>query len=332
MVRTKAAGKTEMRGRRGRLSSVATAIRLLKAFSEDEVEIGISALARRLGLAKSTVHRLAVTLVSEGMLEQDRENGKYQLGIALFRLGALVRRRMNVSSEARPYLFDLREKINESVHLAILDETEIMYVYNLESTHAIRSRSDLGVRKPAHSTAEGQAILAFQPQEVIDHVVASGLNAHTPKTVTSPERFLKALAAVRQRGCAIEDEESEIGMVCVAAPIRDDSGAVVAALGLAVRQFAEVDGLVADRHQAGVGRLQHVQRPEHRGLAGAGGTEQNSRRTLLRREVDALQHPVVAERLGQPPDLDLRLHTANLSRRCSRRCCTCESRKQMTQK
>src|SRR5262245_37541331 len=101
MARKKAAGKTDGRGRRERLSSVATAIRLLKAFSEDEVEIGISALARRLGLAKSTVHRLAVTLVSEGLLEQNRENGKYQLGIALFRLGALVRRRMNVSNEAR---------------------------------------------------------------------------------------------------------------------------------------------------------------------------------------------------------------------------------------
>src|SRR6516165_1307399 len=77
-------GNTNGRGRRERLSSVATAIRLLKAFSEDEVEIGISALARRLGLAKSTVHRLAVTLVSEGLLEQNRENGKYQLGIVAF--------------------------------------------------------------------------------------------------------------------------------------------------------------------------------------------------------------------------------------------------------
>jgi DNA-binding IclR family transcriptional regulator len=225
-------GKSEPR-KRERLSSVTTAMRLLKAFSEDEVDIGISALAKRLGIAKSTAHRLAVTLVAEGMLEQDRDSGKYRLGVALFRLGALVRRRMEVSNEARPYLYSLRETINESVHLAILDGAEIMYVYNLESTHAIRSRSDLGVRKPAHSTAEGQAILAFQPPEVIDRVVASGLNAHTPKTVTSPERFLKALAGVRQRGCAIEDEESEIGMVCVAAPIRDDSGAVVAALGLA---------------------------------------------------------------------------------------------------
>ena len=85
------------------------------------------------------------------MLEQDRDSGKYRLGVALFRLGALVRRRMEVSNEARPYLYALRETINESVHLAILDGTEIMYVYNLESTHAIRTRSDLGVRKPAHS-------------------------------------------------------------------------------------------------------------------------------------------------------------------------------------
>src|SRR2546421_5202539 len=223
MARKKAAGKTDGRGRRERLSSVATAIRLVKAFSEDEVEIGISALARRLGLAKSTVHRLAVTLVSEGLLEQDRENGKYQLGIALFRLGALVRRRMNVSNEARPYLFDLREKINESVHLAILDETEIMYVYNLEGTHAIRMRSDVGVRKPAYCTAEGQAILAFQPDDVVERVIQHGLLARTPQTVTDAQALKRVLDGVRQRGCAIEDEESELGMRCIAAPLRNDA-------------------------------------------------------------------------------------------------------------
>src|SRR5258708_40259999 len=134
MARKKAAGNTNGRGRRARLSSVATAIRLLKAFSEDEVEIGISALARRLGLAKSTVHRLAGTLVSEGLLEQNRENGKYQLGIALFRLRALVRRRMNVSNETRPFLYDLREKINGRGHLPIIAETKIMFVYNPKGT------------------------------------------------------------------------------------------------------------------------------------------------------------------------------------------------------
>ena len=233
MANRKATGKTEARAGRERLSSVATAIRLLKAFSEDDDELGISELSRRLGLAKSTVHRLAVTLVSEGLLEQDRDNAKYHLGIALFRLGALVRRRMNVSNEARPYLYDLREKINETVHLAILDGSEIMYVYNLESTQAIRMRSDIGVRKPAYCTAEGQAILAFQPAEVIERVVAAGLAPRTPKTLTAADKFIKALGVVRQRGCAIEDEESELGMVCIAAPIRDDSGDVVAAVGIA---------------------------------------------------------------------------------------------------
>jgi IclR family KDG regulon transcriptional repressor len=217
----------------GRLSSVATAMLLLKAFSEREVEIGISDLAKRLRVAKSTVHRLAVTLVSEGMLEQNPESGKYRLGIALFRLGALVRHRMDVSIEARHLLRELREKANETVHLAVLDDAEIMYVFNLESTQAIRMRSDIGVRKPVYCTAEGLAMLAFQPAEEIEHVIRAGLPPRTPQTITDPAALKKALEIVRQRGCAIEDEESEIGMRCIAAPVRDDSGNVIAAIGLA---------------------------------------------------------------------------------------------------
>jgi DNA-binding IclR family transcriptional regulator len=221
------------RAEAGRLSSVATSVRLLKAFSEEQVEIGISDLARRLGIAKSTVHRLAVTLVADGMLEQNPDTGKYRLGIALFRLGSLVRRRMIMSNEARPLLRELREKVNETVHLAVLDGSEIMYVFNLESTQAIRMRSDVGVRKPAYCTAEGQAILAFQPSEVIERVVGDGLAPRTPQTITDPNKLRKVLDGVRVRGCAIEDEESELGMRCIAAPLRNDAGEVVAAIGLA---------------------------------------------------------------------------------------------------
>ena len=233
MEKKKTGAKTESASKQRRLSSVGTAIQLLKAFSEEQVDIGISELSRRLGVAKSTVHRLAATLAAEGLLEQDHETEKYRLGIALFRLGALVRRRMDVSSQGRPYLYELREKTNETVHLAILDGTEIMYVYNLESTQAIRMRSDLGVRKPAYCTAEGQAILAFQPQAVVDAVIVQGLSPRTPQTITDPAKLIKALAVVRQRGCAIEDEESEIGMRGISAPIRNDAGEVIAAVGLA---------------------------------------------------------------------------------------------------
>jgi len=216
-----------------RLSSVATSIALLKCFSETEVEIGVSSLARQLGVAKSTVHRLAVTLVSEGMLEQNPENGKYRLGIALFSLGALVRRRMNLSSEARQDLFALRNITQETVHLAILDRAEIMYVYNLESTQAIRVNSDIGVHKPAFCTANGRAILAFQGDDRIEAVIAHGLTARAPKTNTKPAHFRKVLAEVRKLGYAIEDEESEAGMRALAAPVRDSSGLVVASVGIA---------------------------------------------------------------------------------------------------
>jgi DNA-binding IclR family transcriptional regulator len=118
------------------------------------------------------------------------------------------------------------------VHLAVLDGSEIMYVFNLESTQAIRMRSDVGVRKPAHCTAEGQAILAFQPVDVIERVMRDGLSRRTPQTVTDPQALKKVLESVRARGCAIEDEESELGMRCVAAPLRNDAGEVVAAIGL----------------------------------------------------------------------------------------------------
>ena len=216
-----------------RLSSVASAIRLLKTFSEGEVELGVTTLARRLGVAKSTAHRLASTLVAEGMLEQNPETEKYRLGIALFGLGALVRQRMNVSNEARPHLFDLREATNETIHLAILDRAAIMYVYDLESTQAIRMRANLGERKPALCTAEGRAMLAFQPRETVEAILAQPFRPRTPGAVVDPVLLRAALDEVRRLGYAREDEQSEIGMRSIAAPIRDATGQAVAAVGMA---------------------------------------------------------------------------------------------------
>jgi len=217
----------------GRLSSVTSALLVLKVFSEEESEIGISSMAKRLGLAKSTVHRLAVTLASEGFLEQNPENGRYRLGLSLFALGALVRRRMDVSNQARPLLGALRDSTQEAVHLAILAQTSIMYLYNLESAQAIGIRSYIGVRKPAFCTCEGRVLLAFGPPELIAGVLQEGLVARTPKTNTDPKALRKTLEEVRQSGYAIDDEESEVGMRGIAAPIRDISGRVIAAVGLA---------------------------------------------------------------------------------------------------
>ncbi|HTJ92031.1 MAG TPA: IclR family transcriptional regulator [Pararobbsia sp.] len=216
----------------GRLSSVTAAIRVLKAFSEEEPEIGISTLAKRLKLAKSTAHRLATSLMAEGLLEQNPETGRYRLGIELFALGTLVRRRLHISNQALPFLHDLREKTDETVHLAILDGTSIIYLFNLESTQAIRMRSYIGVRKPAHCTSEGRVLLAHSSPDIVSRVVKNGLVARTAKTNTNSAALLKLLDQVRIDGVSIDDEESETGMRGLAAPVYDLSGHVIAAISI----------------------------------------------------------------------------------------------------
>ncbi|MCO5063539.1 MAG: IclR family transcriptional regulator [Rhizobiaceae bacterium] len=218
---------------RNRLSSVTTAIRVLKAFSEDEAEIGVSALAQKLKIAKSTVHRLATTLVAEGLLEQNPETERYRLGVALFGLGTLVRRRMDLSTEARPYLFDLRKLTGETLLLGIPSDMEIMYVYNLQSPQALSMKSDIGVRRPAHCTAVGRGIFAFAPEETIEKLLAGPLVRRTPKTVTDPKQLRRILSEVRERGYAIEDEESEPGIRAIAAPVHGPDGAVIGSVGIA---------------------------------------------------------------------------------------------------
>lgn len=219
--------------RRMRLSSVANSIRLTKAFSENEYEMGISALAARLGLAKSTVHRLATTLVEYDILEQNRETGKYRLGLALFELGTLVRRKMDVMSEAQAQIHALADLSGETVQLAILDHLSVLYIRIRESRQAVRMSTGLGSRAPAHCTSVGKALLAYQAPEVIQQVIDNGLQRYTPNTITEGPRLLEELASVRQKGYAIDDEEIESGLRCVAAPIRNHSGRVVAAISVA---------------------------------------------------------------------------------------------------
>ena len=219
--------------KRTRLSSVANSLRLIKAFSEDHYEIGISDLAKRLGLAKSTVHRLASTLLDQGMLEQNAGDGKYRLGLALFELGTLVRRKMDFTMEARPFLRGLLEKAGETVHLAILDHDSVLYVISLESKQALRMGSKVGTRAPVHATAVGKALLAFQPEEEIARFMARGLAPSAPATIVEPKTLQREISGVRARNYAVDDEESEVGLRSIAAPIRNDAGNVIAAISIA---------------------------------------------------------------------------------------------------
>ena len=218
---------------KARLSSVANSIRLLNSFSGGENELGITLLASRLKLAKSTVHRLAATLTAARFLEQNGETGKYRLGLALFELGSLVRRRMDVADAARQKLRELLEMTGETVQLGIIDHHSVLYIYEMESRRAIRMAAAVGARAPLHCTAVGKVLLAAQPEDYVRQVLGLGLTAYTPKTIVRNEQLLETLAEVQQRDYATDDEESETGLRAIASPVRNHTGAVIAAVGLA---------------------------------------------------------------------------------------------------
>jgi DNA-binding IclR family transcriptional regulator len=166
------------------------------------------------------------------LLEQSPESGKYRLGINLFVMGALVRRRLDVSNMSQPFLNVLRERTGETVHLAVMTDTNIIYLYNLESRQAIRMKSYIGTIKPAIFTCEGRAIVAFSGGAMIGKILSGPLVPRTPATETDPVKLSKMLETIRHNGFAIDDEESEQGMRGIGAPIRDISGNVVAAIGI----------------------------------------------------------------------------------------------------
>jgi DNA-binding IclR family transcriptional regulator len=209
-----------------RLSSVANAMLILKSFSASDGELGIIALAARLGLAKSTVHRLASTLMQAGMLEQNPANGKYRLGITAFELGSLARSRMDFYGEAKDTLRALREKTTESVHLAVLRGESVIYLNSLESHSAIKVTAPLGERVSAHTCVEGKVLLAFSEPQRLEAYLRGARNVDV--------RQLRAeLASVLERGYAIGNEEAAIGVRAIAAPFFGADNDVVGAIGLA---------------------------------------------------------------------------------------------------
>lgn len=214
-----------------RLSSVAAAIRLLKVFNEENAELGISTLSRNLRVSKSTVHRLASTLLAEGLLEQDPVTERYRLGLGLFSLGALVRQRLSVTSVAKDLLTDLRDEVRENVELAVLKGHMITYIYDFESPQAVRLRPRLGLSSPAIDSALGMAITAFQDEDKIKAFLNGGESR--PSAARRKELY-QEIEQIRANGFAAEEENAKLGAVCVAAPVYNADGSVSAAIGVTV--------------------------------------------------------------------------------------------------
>lgn len=204
---------------------------LLSAFRPGDGALGVSELARRTDLPKSTVHRLAGNLVDAGLLE--RSGTSLRLGLRLFEIGQLATGHRDLVDAARPVLADLRSATRNSVHLARIEGTEVVYFEVLPGPDAPDLPSRVGGRMPAHATGVGKAILAFSAPAVVDAVISGGLPRLSGRTITSPAILRRQLQRIRDDGVAYEREESGNGTVCVACPILDADGAPIAAVSVA---------------------------------------------------------------------------------------------------
>jgi DNA-binding IclR family transcriptional regulator len=199
--------------------------------------LSLSAIVEATGKPKSSVHRILSTLINVGFVSQDAGTGLYRLTLKVWRLGMSALSEIDVLNVARPYLENLMKETDETVHLSVLDASgDVIYVSKVESPRSIRVQTQIGRLVPSWCTATGRALLAFNPAAA-ENVLSRPRPARTPKSETDPARLRKILSDIAAKGFAITKEENHPEMGGIAAPIRDHSGAVVAACGIAIPSF-----------------------------------------------------------------------------------------------
>jgi DNA-binding IclR family transcriptional regulator len=210
---------------------------ILKAFSREEEELGVTDISRQLSLHKSTVSRLLASLQREGLVEENPVTRKYRLGMVLVTFGGLVLQRLDVTQAARPLMQALSNTTQETVTLAVRDGDEAVNIAQVPSSQMVKHVEWIGRRRPLHCTAVGKVLLAYMPAAELKAIIAGGLHPYTPNTIIDPELLCQELATVGEQGYAVGREEFEVGLNAIAAPVQDNSQAVVAAISVSGPAF-----------------------------------------------------------------------------------------------
>jgi DNA-binding IclR family transcriptional regulator len=206
---------------------------ILHCFTETEDELGVMSISRATGLHKSTVSRLLSSLQNEGFVNKNPDTGKYQLGLGLVNLAGLVLERLNLRDIAQAPLRGLAEHTKETINLTVVNSGECINVESIRSPKSIQYAGQLGRRTPLHCTSTGKVLLAYMDAQERKRVLAPSLTAYTPQTITDHVVLEEdILEKVRQQGYAVAQEEYEEGLSAIAAPIRDHTGAVIAAVSI----------------------------------------------------------------------------------------------------
>lgn len=214
------------------IQSVDRALRMLELFSSQNRELGVTEISKLLGVHKSTAFSIIGTLKNRGFLRQNFENSKYSLGLRILELGNTLEQSMEIRAIAKPEVEKMVNEYKETVHLVVAERGEVVYIDKIESPSAIQILSHVGKRNPMHATGVGKCLLAYLNDDEAEKILSKKLKKYTDNTITDYERLKDELLKIRDRGYSIDDEEMEMGLKCIAAPIRDRSGVVVAAISL----------------------------------------------------------------------------------------------------
>jgi DNA-binding IclR family transcriptional regulator len=207
---------------------------LLKLFSPQHTTWTFDEMVSALGFHKSSVQRIVATLEGHGFLSKvEPRKSIYRLGPEVIFLGNLAEMNLDLRSIARPVMVELVERVQETCYLCVADRHQCLYVEKVECSHPVRIINAVGQRNPMHCTGVGKALLSGMSSDEIDQVIAArGLKAYTPNSITRTRRLMQEIEAVRRTGVAFDNEELDLGIKCVAAPIKNTSGRVVASLSL----------------------------------------------------------------------------------------------------
>ena len=219
---------------RYRIHVIDRAAQILDCFGFDHQELSVSEIGAKAGLHRSTAHRILMALEYNDLIKQNPSTGKYHLGIKLFKLGHQAVSQLNLREICRPFLSRLMNDTKETIHLVVLDDDQVLYLDKVEGPHALRMPSRVGRYIPTYCTSLGKAMLScLDDQEVKSILRRQTLKPHTENTVKNINQLLADLRSVRKRGYAVDNEEIEIGLRCVGAPLRDYTGGMVGAISVA---------------------------------------------------------------------------------------------------
>ncbi|MEK7799501.1 MAG: IclR family transcriptional regulator [Acidobacteriota bacterium] len=212
--------------------AVRRAIAVLKAFSDDAPEMGVTEVSRKVNLHKSTVYRLLSAFEGEGLIAKSPETGKYRLGPELIVLGEQVLRHTDVHRVALPFLRDMADRTGETVDLEVLSGGNVVTIEEIAGKHVVAAAGAIGMPWAAHATSTGKVLLAFQPPEKQRQILARTLKKFTPRTITDSKVLSRDLIKIREQGYAVSYGELEDHLIAIGLPIRSRNGDAIAAVSI----------------------------------------------------------------------------------------------------